>query len=64
MIFVCYLICMLLHVAECKFISIQQLEGLIVQIQPSSHIQILSCEILGHLTLKQLLAWLLHLTSL
>src|SRR4029434_3732904 len=51
---------MLLHVVESVLIGIHQLEGLFVEQELSSHIQVLNCEPLRLLTLKQLLAWLLY----
>lgn len=55
---------MLLHVVEGVFISIQKLEVLTVEAESSSHVQVLSCKVLGQLALKQLLPWLLHTTTL
>lgn len=43
---------MLLHVVEGVFISIQELERLIVEAEGGSDVQILSCKVLGQLALK------------
>jgi len=55
---------MLLHVAECVVISIHEVKVFTVETEGSSDIQILSCEVLGGLTLKQLLARLPHPATL
>lgn len=55
---------MLLHVVEGVLISVDQLEALVVEVDPGSYIQVLGTEILGHLTLKQLLTRLLHSATL
>lgn len=51
-----YLLLMLLHVAQGVFVSIQKLEGHPFQADGGSDVQILGCEVLEGLALKQLLA--------
>lgn len=55
---------MLLHVVQGVFISIHELEVVVVEAESSSHIQILGFKVLRQLCLVQLLAWLLHTATL
>lgn len=58
-----YLLCVLLHVLQCVFISIHQHEGVPADVERRSDVQILGRVALRRFALKQLLAWLLHVTT-